>query len=52
MAFNSGAAAQNGGQTYPIARAFGLVVLAALIALVILRHLFGSVSVSASGGVK
>lgn len=32
---------------YPVARAFALTVLAALVVLVILRHLFGSVSVSA-----
>lgn len=31
--------------TYPIARSFALVVLAALIVLVVLRHLFGSVRV-------
>lgn len=29
--------------TYPISRGFALVVLAALLALVVLRHLFGSV---------
>jgi hypothetical protein len=31
--------------TYPISRAFALTVLAAAILLMILRHLFGSVSV-------
>jgi len=31
--------------TYPIARSFALVLLAAVIALLILRHLFGSVRV-------
>lgn len=30
---------------YPISRGFALVVLAALLALVVLRHLFGSVRV-------
>ena len=30
---------------YPISRGFALIVLAALLALVILRHLFGSVRV-------
>ena len=30
---------------YPIARSFALVVLVALLALVVLRHLFGSVRV-------
>lgn len=29
--------------TYPIARGFALVLLAAVLALVVLRHLFGSV---------
>jgi hypothetical protein len=31
--------------TYPIARCFALTVIGALILLVILRHLFGSVAV-------
>lgn len=31
--------------TYPISRGFAIVVLMALLALVVLRHLFGSVSV-------
>jgi hypothetical protein len=31
--------------TYPISRCFALTVLAALVILAILRHLFGSVSV-------
>jgi len=31
--------------SYPITRAFALTLLAALILLIILRHLFGSVSV-------
>ncbi len=31
---------------YPIARSFALVVLAALIILVILRHVFGSVNIT------
>lgn len=29
--------------TYPIARGFALAILAALIGLIVLRHLFGSV---------
>lgn len=31
--------------TYPISRAFALTVLGAIVLLLILRHLFGSVSV-------
>ncbi|HZR54587.1 MAG TPA: hypothetical protein VFB06_34440 [Streptosporangiaceae bacterium] len=31
--------------TYPIARTFALVVLGALVLLIVLRHLFGSVRV-------
>jgi len=39
-------ASQNpAAHTYPISRAFALVILAALLALVVLRHLFGSVRV-------
>lgn len=34
--------------TYPIARGFAMVVLLALLALVVLRHLFGSVRVEVS----
>jgi hypothetical protein len=30
--------------SYPIARCFAFVVLAALVILIILRHLFGSIS--------
>jgi hypothetical protein len=31
--------------TYPISRAFALTVLGALLVLLLLRHLFGSISV-------
>ncbi len=41
----------SGGQTaahqYPIARSFALIVLVALIAMVVLRHLFGSIRLEA-----
>lgn len=45
--FSSGTRDPSGGQTaahqYPIARSFAVVVLFALAALVLLRHLFGSI---------
>lgn len=41
---------QSQAQQTPIARAFALTVLVALAALILLRHLFGSVTVNA--GVK
>jgi hypothetical protein len=40
-----GAAGPSAAHTYPIARCFALTVLAAVIILLILRHLFGSVNV-------
>ena len=36
---------QSGGGTYPIAKAFAITILVALLALGILRHLFGSIRV-------
>lgn len=36
---------QAAAHTYPIARAFALTVLGAIILLLILRHLFGSIRV-------
>jgi hypothetical protein len=36
--------------SYPIARTFAFVVLAALAGLVLMRHLFGSISIE--GGVR
>ena len=36
--------------TYPIARGFAAILLLALLALVVLRHLFGSVRVE--GGIR
>lgn len=41
---NPGGASASAG-SYPIARSFAGVVLLALIALIILRHLFGSIRV-------
>ncbi len=32
--------------SYPIARSFALVILAALVILIILRHVFGGVQIS------
>jgi hypothetical protein len=43
---SDGSAGDAAAHTYPIARGFALVLLAALIILIILRHLFGSVSVN------
>lgn len=54
MALNSRDPAQAGdGQaahTYPVARAFALTVLVALIILIVLRHVFGSLT--AQVGIK
>lgn len=46
------AGSNSGGMTAggPISKGFALLVLAALLLLVVMRHLFGSVSVS--GGVR
>lgn len=48
MGLNSRDPAQTGsGQaahTYPVTRAFALTVLVALVLLIILRHIFGSLS--------
>jgi len=35
--------------TYPITRAFALTILVALVLLIILRHVFGSLSVEVGG---
>lgn len=37
---------------YPISRTFALTALAALLILIVLRHVFGGASFSVSGGVK
>jgi len=42
---NPGGSGSQAAHTYPITRAFALTVLAALVLLVILRHLFGSIRV-------
>jgi hypothetical protein len=42
---NSDGTADQAAHTYPITRAFALTVLAALILLIILRHVFGSLTV-------
>lgn len=42
---NPGGGSSAAAHTYPIARSFAGVVLLALIALIVLRHLFGSVRV-------
>lgn len=36
---------QASGASYPIAKGFAFLILAALIGLIVLRHLFGSVRV-------
>lgn len=42
---NPGGGGASAAHTYPIARSFAGVVLLALIALIVLRHLFGSIRV-------
>lgn len=37
--------ASGSGQAYPIAKGFAFLILAALIALFVLRHLFGSIRI-------
>lgn len=49
MPYNERSPQGSGSQAahqYPIARGFALTVLAALLILIVLRHLFGSVSVA------
>jgi hypothetical protein len=39
------ASGQKPAHTYPIARSYALILAAALLALIVLRHLFGSVTI-------
>lgn len=49
MAFGSSGSSQgtSSGTTYPISRSFAFIALAALVALALLRHLFGSIRIEA-----
>lgn len=46
---NQDGTGQQAAHTYPVTRAFALTILSALVLLIILRHVFGSLSVEVGG---